>query len=249
MLLFGRPEGSGREDPLNKSSSLARQDARPERLISVVLGDSDFMSCELLSAALKRFKVFEILKCFVTSSDGLQSIQHFSPDIILINSHLSDGPLSGFRVLQQLNSSKIKSRVVMIMDEQTERELAVDAFRSGVSGIFNKSSSYQHLKRCLTAVHEGQIWASNMDLQRILETLQKTHPLQCVNHRGELLLSKREQEIVPLVAEGLTNREISDRLGLSEHTVKNHLFRIYEKIGISSRVELILYATTRHHLK
>ena len=234
---------------MNKSSSLARQNARPERLISVVLGDSDFMSCELLSAALKRFKVFEILKCFVSSSDGLQSIQHFSPDIILINSNLSDGPLSGFKVLQQLNSAKIRGRVVMIMDEQTERELAVDAFRSGVSGIFNKSSSYQNLKRCLTAVHEGQIWASNMDLQRILETLQRTHPLQCVNHRGELLLSKREQEIVPLVAEGLTNREISDRLGLSEHTVKNHLFRIYEKIGISSRVELILYATTRHHPK
>jgi len=134
----------------------------------------------------------------------------------------------------------------MIMDDQSERELAVDAFRAGVSGIFNKSAPFQNLKKCLTAVHEGQIWANNTEVQRILDALQKTATLRCVNHRGELLLSKREQEIVPLVAEGLTNREISARLSLSEHTVKNHLFRIYEKIGISSRVELILFATTRH---
>jgi DNA-binding NarL/FixJ family response regulator len=58
------------------------------------------------------------------------------------------------------------------------------------------------------------------------------------------LLTKREQEIVPLVANGLTNREISIELRVSEHTIKNHLFRIYEKLGISSRVELILYAVS-----
>jgi DNA-binding NarL/FixJ family response regulator len=221
------------------------------KLISVVLGDSDLMNCELLSAALKRFKIFNVLSCFVTSEDGVKVIQDLGPDVVLINSHLADGPLSGFRVLQQINSSNgsAKTRVVMIMDEQTERDMAVDAFRAGAMGIFNKSVPFQNLKKCLTAVHQGQIWASNTDLQRILDTLQKTTPLRCVNHRGELLLSKREQEIVPLVAEGLTNREISSRLSLSEHTVKNHLFRIYEKIGISSRVELILYATTRHDAK
>jgi DNA-binding NarL/FixJ family response regulator len=69
-------------------------------------------------------------------------------------------------------------------------------------------------------------------------------PFRCVNARGEVLLTKREQEIIPLVAQGLTNKEISARLSLSEHTIKNHLFRIYEKLGISSRVELILYAVS-----
>jgi DNA-binding NarL/FixJ family response regulator len=69
-------------------------------------------------------------------------------------------------------------------------------------------------------------------------------PFKGVNSRGEALLTKREQELVPLVANGLTNREISTQLGVSEHTIKNHLFRIYEKLGISSRVELILYAVS-----
>src|ERR1051325_7733449 len=69
-------------------------------------------------------------------------------------------------------------------------------------------------------------------------------PFKGVNSRGETLLTKREQELVPLVANGLTNREMSTELGVSEHTIKNHLFRIYEKLGISSRVELILYAVS-----
>jgi DNA-binding NarL/FixJ family response regulator len=217
--------------------------------ISLVVADRDQMYCELLSSALRRFKTFKILKCVISVDEGLKAIQHLKPDIVLMNSHLSDGPLSGFRILKQLTSYNGRSRVVMIMDEQTERDLAVDAFRAGARGIFSQTAPLPYLKKCLTAVNEGQIWASNTDLQRILETLQRTVPLQCLDHRGQLLLSKREQEIVPLVAEGMTNREIANRLNLSEHTVKNHLFRIYEKIGISSRVELILYATTRHEPK
>jgi DNA-binding NarL/FixJ family response regulator len=85
----------------------------------------------------------------------------------------------------------------------------------------------------------------------VVEALQKALPFKAVNSRGEALLTKREQEIVPLVANGLTNREISTQLRVSEHTIKNHLFRIYEKLGISSRVELILYAVSERdkHLK
>jgi DNA-binding NarL/FixJ family response regulator len=102
------------------------------------------------------------------------------------------------------------------------------------------------LGRCISAVHSGQIWASSADLQQVFGELEKTMPLRCVNAHGDVLLTNREQEIVPFVAQGLTNKEISSRLGLSEHTVKNHLFRIYEKLGISSRVELILYAVSEH---
>jgi DNA-binding NarL/FixJ family response regulator len=100
------------------------------------------------------------------------------------------------------------------------------------------------LGRCIVAVHSGQVWASSSDLQRVLGELEKTVPFRCVNARGEVLLTRREEEIIPLVARGLTNKEISTNLRLSEHTIKNHLFRIYEKLGISSRVELILYAVS-----
>ncbi len=134
----------------------------------------------------------------------------------------------------------------MLMD-QLEGELVVDAFRAGARGVFKKSAPVSLLYKCIAAVHQGEIWASNEELQYLLEAVQSTMPLNCLNSRGESLLSPREQQIVPLVAAGFTNKEISDKLKLSEHTVKNHLFRIYEKLGISSRVELILYAVTQNN--
>jgi DNA-binding CsgD family transcriptional regulator len=66
--------------------------------------------------------------------------------------------------------------------------------------------------------------------------------LHVVNAQGVELLSKREEEVVGLVANGLINREIAEQLGISEHTVKNYLFRIFDKLGVSTRVELVLYA-------
>jgi len=68
--------------------------------------------------------------------------------------------------------------------------------------------------------------------------------LRLVTADGRSLLSKREQEVVHLVAEGLANHEIAEQLHLSDHTVKNHLFHIFDKLGISSRVELVLYAVS-----
>jgi DNA-binding CsgD family transcriptional regulator len=67
-------------------------------------------------------------------------------------------------------------------------------------------------------------------------------PLRMVNPRGQTLLTKREDDVVNLVVDGLSNRETAQKLGLTEHTVSNYLFRIYEKLGISTRVELVLYA-------
>jgi len=75
----------------------------------------------------------------------------------------------------------------------------------------------------------------------IVNALADAKPLQLTNAQGRYLLAKRENEVANLVSEGLTNRDIAQKLGLSEHTVSNYLFRIYEKLGISSRVELVLY--------
>ena len=91
-------------------------------------------------------------------------------------------------------------------------------------------------------MHEGQIWASSHELQFVLEALSSSAPFRVVNSKGENLLSTRELQVVALVAEGLSNREISQQLLLSEHTVKNYMFRIFDKLGLSSRAEVMLYA-------
>jgi DNA-binding NarL/FixJ family response regulator len=94
-------------------------------------------------------------------------------------------------------------------------------------------------------VHRGEIFATTEQLNYLLESVCQVPSLRVVSASGEKLLTSREEQVVALVADGLSNRDVAGELGLSEHTVKKYLFRIFEKLGISSRVELVLYAL--HH--
>jgi DNA-binding NarL/FixJ family response regulator len=211
--------------------------------ISVIVSDASFMTSELLGRALARVKTLSILGCAVSFNETMKAIVDSVPDIIVVSTHLADGPYQGLEVVRQARQLSPKTRCVVLMDD-ADHESVTDAFRAGARGIFKRSASMQLLARCIAAVHSGQIWASSADLQQVLGALENAMPLRCVNSEGKALLTRREQEILPLVAQGFTNKEISSRLSVSEHTIKNHLFRIYEKLGISSRVELILYAVS-----
>jgi two-component system, NarL family, response regulator DegU len=91
-------------------------------------------------------------------------------------------------------------------------------------------------------VHEGQIWAKTQQLEFIVNALAQSPSLRVVDANGTKLLTKREEDLLHLVADGLGNRDIARQLSLSENTVKNYMFHIFEKLGISNRVELVLYA-------
>ena len=93
--------------------------------------------------------------------------------------------------------------------------------------------------KCLRRVHQGQIWANSEQVALLVQALASSHTIDAVDARGMNLLSKREMDIVRSVAQGLTNREIAERLDLSPHTIKNSLFRIFDKLGASNRVELL----------
>ena len=129
-----------------------------------------------------------------------------------------------------------------------DRETVVQSFRAGARGVISRRDSFKALAKCIRTVHAGQIWASSKELEVVLDTLFRTAGLRIVNAKGATLLSSREEEVVRLVAEGLGNRGIAHELGLSEHTIKNHMFRIFEKLGVSSRVELVLYAFSRPNI-
>jgi DNA-binding NarL/FixJ family response regulator len=118
----------------------------------------------------------------------------------------------------------------------------IEAFRSGARGVFCRTESLKLLAKSIKCVHEGQIWASSSELHYVLEAMSEPVPMSFMNANGDALLSARELDVVRCVAEGLSNREIAQRLSLREHTVKNYLFRIFDKLGVSSRVEVVLYA-------
>jgi DNA-binding NarL/FixJ family response regulator len=101
------------------------------------------------------------------------------------------------------------------------------------------------LGKCIQRVAGGQIWANSEQLSYLLDLVSEVPSLPVFNSNGNQLLTPREEQVVALVAEGLANREVAIQLQLSEHTIKKYLFRIFDKLGISTRVELVLYAV--HH--
>jgi DNA-binding NarL/FixJ family response regulator len=100
------------------------------------------------------------------------------------------------------------------------------------------------LCKCINSVFGGQIWINSQQMHYVLEALSDVNTLRVVNSSGKSLLTPREEQVVALVADGLSNREAAHELGLSEHTIKKYLLRIFDKLGISTRVELVLYAVS-----
>jgi DNA-binding NarL/FixJ family response regulator len=111
--------------------------------------------------------------------------------------------------------------------------------------VLCREEPLQTLCKCISAVHQGQIWANSSQLRSILYAFANAAPLNLSNAHGRPILTKRETDVVKLVVDGYANRDVAAKLGLTEHTVSNYLFHIYEKLGISSRVELVLYSLKR----
>ena len=201
------------------------------------------MSCQLISEALSRSRNprFEVVvPNGFTADEALQDIERTHPDVAVISNALKDGPCAGFSLIRAMHAAHIRTRAVLLLDS-AERNLVVDAFRSGARGVFSRAESLSELCKCIDSVHKGQIWANSKELEYVLEALAASKRVGFVDARGKQILSGREQEVAALVADGLTNREIAGQLHLSECTVKNYLFKIFEKLGISTRVELVLY--------
>jgi two-component system, NarL family, nitrate/nitrite response regulator NarL len=205
------------------------------------------MDGQLFKNTLQRSRqCFKVISCAVSKAEFAASIQSQTMDIALVSEALQDGPLTGFQILSELRSSSPRTRSIMLLKSDSF-DLVVDAFRAGAKGVFCRTECISLLPKCIRAVHDGQIWANSQHLERVLEAFASASPLKLTSAKGRPLLTKREGDVVHLVVEGLSNREVAKRLGVTEHTVSNYLFRIYEKLGISSRVELVLYSLKEIH--
>jgi DNA-binding NarL/FixJ family response regulator len=150
-----------------------------------------------------------------------------------------------YEMLRRLHNSYPYTSLILLVDRY-DPDLVVNIFRCGARGIFcSADQPFKALCRCIHAVHQGQIWANSEQIRYILDALAGSPAMQVVNAKGEGVLTPRESQVVSLVAEAISNREIAEQLSIKENTVKKMLLRIYDKIGVSNRVELVLYALTR----
>ncbi len=216
--------------------------AAPQRRggdIRLIVADQNLMNCQLLVGALRRCRRIEVVARATSSEQILAAAKVTQPSIALIGANLQDGSLTGFEAVRRLRNSHPEIRAVLLLDS-ADGASVIDAFRAGARGIFSRDDSLATLCRCIQNVHAGQTWANNEQINAVLEVFARIAPL-LLPDKATIPLAPREREVAKLVAEGLSNREISTQLKLSPHTIKNYLFHIYRKLGMSSRVDLVLH--------
>jgi two-component system, NarL family, nitrate/nitrite response regulator NarL len=207
--------------------------------IRLIVADQNLMNCQLLVAALRRCRRIEVVARATSSEQILAEARASQPSVALIGAHLQDGSSTGFEVVRSLRELHPEIRAVLLLDS-ADRASVIDAFRAGAKGIFSRDNSLGVLCRCIQSVHAGETWASSEQIEAVLEVFARIAPL-LLPDKSRIPLSRREREVAELVAQGLSNREISAQLRLSQHTIKNYLFQIYGKLGMSSRVDLVLH--------
>jgi DNA-binding NarL/FixJ family response regulator len=214
----------------------------PSEAIGVLIADSSRMQAQLLTSALRRHSEFHITMCPMDTIAILQTVASKLPRIAVLSFTSSANLPEIVTTLRRFHFSHPEIPKVLLVDS-CDRELAVSAFRSGARGIFSVTeANLRLLCKCLLRVAAGQIWANSEQLNYVMDLISEVPSLRVLNSHGKRLLTPREEQVVALVAEGLGNRQIAAELNLSQHTIKKYLFRIFEKLGVSTRVELVLYA-------
>jgi len=210
--------------------------------ISVLIADSNRMQAQLLTSALRRRSEFRISTCLIDVASILQAVAAAPAKVVVLSLNHSVDIAGQMAAMRRVHlSHPLVAKVLLV--ESYDRDLVVSAFRSGARGIFCISDAhFRLLCRCIQRVAGGQIWANTEQMTFLLELISEVPSLRVLNSCGHPLLTPREEQVVALVAEGLSNRDTARELNLSEHTIKKYMFRIFDKLGISSRVELVLYA-------
>jgi DNA-binding NarL/FixJ family response regulator len=222
---------------LQKVFQIAGQE---ERAFKALIVGRDCFSGRLLADALKNELGWNAIA--MQSADLLRTLGTGEPALIIISADLDTKSGSGFDLAMRVSCARSNAPIVILLELPT-REAVIQAFHSGARGVFCRQDQVDDFIDCVKHVRRGLIWAGRELSDIFLETFRSLPAPNSSSADDSKSLTKRELEVVQGAARGISNKEIASELFLSEHTVKNYLFHAFEKIGVSSRVELLFYLT------
>ena len=199
-------------------------------MINIVIADDHPIVLTGLGQLIRGEAGMQVVATCVNGTEALQAVRTRRPDVLLLDINMPK--LDGFGVLRSLASERADVRTIVLTAELNAPAVAA-ARLAGARGVVLKELSPQHVLDCIRRVHAGAEWIEF--LGRANGTQDRREQLHDTNE-----LTPRERELATLVASGLRNREIALRLGISEGTAKLHLYNVYKKLGVSSRVELAI---------
>ena len=220
-----------------RSMSTTRE---PIKGIKILVVDRDSMSSQLLANALGGNKLFRAFA--MDSSQLMQAMTARDTDLVIIGADLAHDVGSGFDLSNAVSCAHPNVRILILLNESTS-DSVIRAFRSGAYGVVSRAQLMDDLLDCIDQMQKGFIGVAGKQAGYLLEAIRSLPAPELPDSNALLSLSDRELQVVRQATTGKTNKMIANELHLSEHTVKNYLFRAFEKLGVSSRVELLFCLT------
>ena len=204
--------------------------------IRICIVDDDALFRESLAVALSLQKDFQVVGHYEGVADVRPLLSKAAPDILLLETLLPDR--SGLELLREMPTLSPNSKAIMTANLEVESDV-VEAMRLGARGFLVKHCPPDLFFKCIRKAHSGEIWLNGQLTEAVLVAFGAQRPATQPESKNDL--SRRELEVVQLVIQGYKNRDIAQKLFISEKTVKNHLSAVFNKLGVADRLEMTLY--------
>jgi two-component system, NarL family, nitrate/nitrite response regulator NarL len=213
--------------------------------IRVLIVDGHPIVLEGLRTVLARQTEIELVG---EASDGVEAIEKavsLDPDVVLMELKLPR--VDGLTVLRSIQARAPRSKAILFSSSENKEEF-VEAMKLGCAGILSKDAPTNLIEKSISKVHAGEIWLDSNTTAAVIRQFANPADFPAIHggngksSRERAQLSQREREIIILIAQGYKNKEIAEKMFITEQTVKNHLHNVFDKLGVSDRLELALYA-------
>ena len=204
--------------------------------IRLILADDHSIVLDGLRRLFESQPDFEVVCCCADGDSALQAVRTRATDVLVLDLRMPGR--TGLEVLKAMADEQIACRTVLLTAAIKDDEV-VEALRLGATGVVLKESEPSALIECVRRVHMGEQW---MDRETLSRAFGRVMLREAATREAGKSLTPRELEIVRMIAQGLRNKAVAERLSISEGTVKIHLHNIYEKLGVDGRLELVLFA-------
>jgi len=212
--------------------------------IGILIADDHPIFREGLRRVLETEAGFQVLGEAVDGEQTLKLARQLKPMVLLLDIRMPH--LSGLEVLRELKTSGIPVRT-LVLTAALEKGEVVEALQLGARGIVLKHAPSDVLFQGIRSVAAGQFWLCSESVPDLAQAILETKPCPgSMASRPKFCLTRHETEIIAFIEGGYTNKEIAKKFGVSEHTVKHHLTAIFDKLGVSNRLELVLFSIDHH---